>query len=100
MVALARPRIRPAEARQVLNYLVSNYRRGDATPGGATPFDRHCSPCHERKELEAQRFDQKGWGEVVRRMNKHDPQLVPLSRVDEIVNYFVGFQRRAEAGER
>jgi hypothetical protein len=92
MVALARPRIRPIEAKQILNYLVLNHRRPDPLPSGTTPFDRHCSPCHDRQELRGKRFDREGWEAVVRRMHDRDRDLVPLEKMPEIVDYMMKFQ--------
>jgi hypothetical protein len=99
MVALARPQIRPAEARQILNFLVKNYGRRDVVPGGTTPFDRHCAPCHEMKDLAGKRFDRKEWEDVIRRMHEHDPETVPLEKTQEIVDYLLNLQPAGNAGK-
>lgn len=89
MVALARPRIKPMEGRQILNYLVLNHTPREATPEEreGTPFQRYCTHCHTWAEMEPHRLDQEGWEKVVRRMHGHDPELVPLERVEEIAAY-------------
>ena len=97
MVALARPQIRPNEARQVLHFLVLNYGRSDVAPGGTTLFDRHCAPCHEIKYLEGKQFDRKGWEDVIRRMHERDPETVPLEKTREIVDYFLNLQQAGKA---
>jgi hypothetical protein len=77
---------------------VRNHRRSTPLPGGATPFDRHCAPCHEPQEFEGKRLDRKGWEEVVRRMHERDPKVVPLEKTGEIVDYFLNLPKGEAPG--
>lgn len=90
MVALARPRIKPMEGRQILHYLVLNHTPREVTPEEreGTPFQRYCTYCHTWAEMEPHRLDQEGWEQVVRRMHGHAPELIPLERAGEIAAYF------------
>lgn len=89
MVALARPRIKPMEGRQILNYLILNHIPREATPEDreGTPFQKYCTHCHTWAEMEPHRLDQESWEKVVRRMHGHAPKLVPLERAAEIAAY-------------
>lgn len=90
MVALADPRISSAEAGQILHYLV-NTHIPEKIPARkeADLVDQHCLPCHEAKTVYAERYSRKGWEEVVRKMNEYDPDIVPMDKIDQIVDYLM-----------
>jgi hypothetical protein len=102
MVALARPRIKPMEGRQILNYLILNHTPRDmaAEERKGTPFQKYCSHCHTWAEMTPHRLDQEGWEKVVRRMHGHASELVPLEQVEEIAAYLAEKLGHSPAQER
>jgi hypothetical protein len=90
MVSLASPRITLDEAGQILHYLtLTHVPRTKEIPVEATLTQRHCLPCHEPAELFTKRYNRAGWAEIVRKMHKYDPDIVPLEKTDEIVDFLL-----------
>ena len=52
----------------------------------------HCLWCHDDKVIFAKKRTREAWIEVVKKMNGKDPDLVPLDKLGEIVDYLVGSQ--------
>jgi hypothetical protein len=77
MVELAFPRINPAEAELILQFLAKEYApRKPASEVGISAVDRYCAPCHRPDEILKWNFDRKGWENAVRRMNKRVPDII------------------------
>lgn len=90
MVALADPRISSAEAGQILHYLTRTHvPEKMPLQKEANSVEQHCLPCHEAKMIYDQRYSRKGWEEVVKKMHEYDPDLVPLDKIDQIVDYLM-----------
>ena len=90
MVVLADPRISTAEAGQILHYLRNTHvPEIIEQPGRADLIEQHCLPCHDAKMIYAQSYSREGWREVVRKMHEYDPEIVPLDKLDQIVDYLM-----------
>lgn len=89
MVALADPRISSAEAGQILHYLRNTHIPEKIEPGEPDSAEQHCLPCHEPQTIYAQRYSRKGWREVVKKMNEYDPDIVPLDKIEQIVDFLM-----------
>ena len=90
MVGLAEPRISPAEAGQILDYLRAAYIPKPYTPGpAASLIVRSCSPCHAMEDIERRHFGRTEWGNIVRRMSKRAPDIVPRGKIKTIVKALV-----------
>jgi hypothetical protein len=90
MVLLAEPRISPAEAGQILDYLQTTHVPKPSVGGtGTSPIGRYCSPCHTISDIERLHFDSTEWTKVVRRMSKRAPDIVPPSKIKTIVEFLV-----------
>ena len=90
MVMLAEPRIRPAEANQILGYLQATYVPKISPAGPKTTLiDRYCSPCHALSDIERRHFDRVEWEKTVRRMSKRAPDIVPPGKTRTIVDALV-----------
>ena len=95
MVALAAPRITLDEAGQILNYLTKTHvPRTKEIPVEATLTQRHCLPCHEPSELFTMRYNRAGWTEIVKKMHGYDPDIVPLEKTSEIVDFLLKAQEK------
>jgi hypothetical protein len=87
MVELAHPRINPTEAGMILQFLAKEYApRKPASEEGISTVDRYCAPCHKPDEILKWNFDRKGWENIVRRMNKRAPDIIPLNKISSIVD--------------
>jgi len=94
MVSLAEPRIRVDEGIQILHYLTMTHVPKQLEVLGEVPLiERHCLSCHEAKEIFVRRYSKAGWREIVKKMNEYDPEIVPLDKLDEIVEFLVESQK-------
>jgi len=94
MVSLAEPRIRVNEGIQILHYLtLTHVPRHVQIPPDASPVEKHCLSCHDTKEIYARRYSEAGWREIVKKMNEYDSEIVPLDKIDDIVEFLVRSQR-------
>ena len=90
MVRLAEPRISPAEAGQILDYLQATYVPKPFTPGPkASLIGRSCSPCHAIEDIERRHFGRVEWEKIVRRMSKRAPDIVLPGKIKTIVDALV-----------
>lgn len=90
MVRLAEPRISPAEAGQILDYLQAAYAPKPYTPGPkGSLIVRSCSPCHAIEDIQRRHFSRTEWEKVVRRMSKRAPDIVPPGKIKTIVGALV-----------
>ena len=89
MVQIAVTRISAEEATQVLDFVTKEFAPGKAS-GTGTPVDEYCSPCHSNEYLGRKQFDKAGWDNVVRRMSKKAPDIVPSNKINTIVEYLIG----------
>ncbi len=86
MVKLAEPRISPAEAGQILDYLQATRIPKPSAGPGSSLVDRCCTPCHTIEDIERRHFDLGGWERIVRRMSKHAPDIVPPGKIRTIAD--------------
>jgi hypothetical protein len=90
MVLLSEPRISPAEAGQILDYLQATYVPKPSVPGPETSLiGRYCSPFHVIEDIERRKFDRKEWEKIVRRMSKRAPDIVPPGKIKKVVDALV-----------
>jgi hypothetical protein len=90
MVSLANPRITLDEAGQILHYLtLTHVPQTKEIPVQATLTQKHCLPCHEPDELFTKRFNRTGWTEILNKMHEYDPDIVPLDKTEEIVDFLL-----------
>ncbi|MDA8084927.1 MAG: hypothetical protein M0024_14815 [Nitrospiraceae bacterium] len=90
MVRLASPRIIPAAATQILNYLVT--KRNPVVPredARLSAVQKYCAPCHAIGEIKKRIFDRNGWEDVVRRMRERAPEIIPENEINSIINELV-----------
>lgn len=94
MVSLADPRIRVNEGIQILHYLtLTHIPKSPKIPEDASLVEKHCLSCHEAKEIYVRRYSEVGWREIVEKMNEYDPDIVPLDKIDEIVEFLLRNQK-------
>jgi len=94
MVSLAEPRIRVNEGIQILHYLtLTHVPETVEIPDDASLVEKHCLACHEAKEIYGHSYSETGWREIVKKMNEYDPEIVPLDKIDEIVEFLVRNQK-------
>jgi hypothetical protein len=90
MVMLAEPRITPAEAGQILDYLKATHVPKPSAAGpGTSLIGRYCSPCHAIADIERMHFDRIEWEKTVGRMSKRAPGIVPPYKIKTIVDDLV-----------
>jgi len=95
MVKIAEPRITADEANQILHYLYAVLTPEEkALPETASLLEKHCLPCHEAKEIWSHTYSRSGWREVVKTMNQYDPEIVPLEKLEELVDFLMENQKR------
>ena len=94
MVSLAAPRIRVNEGIQILHYLtLTLVPRTIEIREDASLVEKHCLSCHEAKEIYVRQYSETGWREIVKKMNEYDSEIVPLEKIDEIVEFLVRNQK-------
>jgi len=95
MVKIAEPRISIAEANQILHYLNATHTpEKKSVPASASLLEKHCLPCHNAKEIWSQSYSRSGWREIVKKMNEYDPEIVPLEKTGELVDFLIKNQDR------
>jgi hypothetical protein len=93
MVVLAEPRISAGEAQQILNYLSETHIPAkEPAATSASLLERHCLPCHNAKDIWSHDYSRSGWREIVKTMNGYDPDIVPLEKTKEMVDYLIANQ--------
>lgn len=95
MVKIAEPRITLDEANQILHYLNATHTpERIAVPATASLLEKHCLPCHSAKEIWSHSYSRSGWREIVKKMNEYDPEIVPLEKTGELVDFLIKNQNR------
>lgn len=94
MVELAAPRITVDEGKQILNYLVNTHvpKPVEVTPE-TTIIQARCLPCHKATEIFKVKHTRAEWTSIVKQMHGNAPELIPLDKVSEIVDYLVETQQ-------
>lgn len=88
MVALAAPRITPAEGGQILHYLALTHT--PRSVGEGSLLRMYCFPCHEKEsDILVENYSRSDWRESVRRMREYGPDIIPEEKVGEIVDFLV-----------
>jgi hypothetical protein len=94
MVSLAEPRIRVNEGIQILHYLtLTHVPKSPKIPEDASLVEKHCLSCHEANEIYVRRYSEPGWREIVKKMNECDPGIIPLDKIDEMVEFLLRNQK-------
>jgi hypothetical protein len=95
MVKIAEPRITIAEANQILHYLSATHTPEKISlPSSASLLEKHCLPCHSAKEIWSHSYSRSGWREIVKKMNEYDPEIVPLEKIEALVDFLIKNQNR------
>jgi len=101
MVEIAAPRITPDEGKIISAYLAKTH---SPQPVIEKPemsiLERHCYPCHKSTEILSIKHTRTEWIEIVKQMSQNDPNIVPLDKLDEIVNYLIAIQDNPASNEQ
>ncbi|MDW7774515.1 MAG: hypothetical protein SCH71_16650 [Desulfobulbaceae bacterium] len=98
MIELAAPRISPGEGVQILHYLTETHvPTPPASDKAATPLAKYCLPCHAPKDIRNRTYTRTGWKDVIEEMRSYAPDLIPVDKTDEIVDYLLDLQPQQPA---
>jgi hypothetical protein len=96
MVNIAAPRITADEGSIIVSYLAGTHAPQPVTSKrDASIVEKHCYPCHKPTEIFRVKYTRAEWVEIVKQMNEHDPSLVPLDKLNKIVDFLVSSQENA-----
>jgi len=101
MVNMAAPRITADEGSIIVSYLAGTHAPQPVTlKRDASIVEKHCYPCHKPTEIFRVKYTRAEWVEIVKQMNEHDPSLVPLDELNNIVDFLISGQENAAASDQ